>query len=96
MPDPEGKLTDEDKDKIKKWFADKWKEPVICPVCRGDAWIIADHVVTTVRAGEKATFVGGITYPQVMVICNKCGLTLFFNAVMMGVVKPKEEANGKQ
>ncbi|MEN6559274.1 MAG: hypothetical protein ABFD52_00680 [Acidobacteriota bacterium] len=96
MPDVEGKITDEEKGTIKKWFEDKWKEPVICPVCREGTWIIADHVVTTLRSGQNTAFVGGITYPQVMLICKKCGLTLYFNAVMMGVVKPKEEANGKK
>jgi len=95
MPDAKG-LTDDERMKIKKWFEDKWKEPVICPICKGDTWILADDIVTPVIYGEKGPILGGATYPQVMVVCNKCGLTLYLNALIMGIVRPKEEADGKK
>lgn len=36
---------------------------------------------------------GRKSYPHVMLICNSCGNTKFFNAVKMGLLEPVNEGS---
>lgn len=77
-----------DKDKVSAWLGAKWKALHNCPISGDNNWSIADHIVqsmTYVRGGGLA--IGGPGYPVVMVVCLSCGYTLFFNAVVMGLVE---------
>jgi hypothetical protein len=88
MPDPTGKLTPEELKKAHDWLA-KYSPgaETACPICRSTTWIIAEHLVqpVTLRAGLSIQL-GGLSYPQVMVISNPCGYTMFLNAVLVGIL----------
>lgn len=90
MPDDQGKLSDAEKQLVKERL-DKFTLEPICPVCNTSDWLIADHVVLPIPiSGSKQLLLGGVSYPQIMVISTPCGYTRFFNAVVLGVVVAAE------
>ena len=89
MPDDAGKLTAEEKQLVIDWFGKNACPDLKCSVCGERDWFIGDHLVQPVTVGDQMNLVlGGVGYPQVMLISQKCGHTLFFNAVMIGLAKP--------
>jgi len=87
MPDKDGKLTESEKKKALEWFKAHWPEEYRCPVSGHTDWLLAEHMVVPPRYAPGTLGAGGISYPQVMVICQGCGLTLYFNATLMGVLE---------
>jgi len=71
-----------------KWLRSKWPNPV-CPICTANNWQIA-------AIGEIRDFsggglvVGGALIPVMPVVCNNCGYTLLFNALVAGVIEPPD------
>jgi hypothetical protein len=87
MPDNTGRLTPEDKKKIEAWFGTHWHN-YLCPFCKSDKWNYADHIVVTPRSASDGLVTGSMTYPFIAVHSIPCGYTIFFSAVMMGIVAP--------
>src|SRR2546425_13340153 len=86
MPDNDGKLTEEEKQRILNWTKEHWKGQVNCPICASPNWIIGDHVVLPITLGKDSNLMlGGPGYPQVMLVSQPCGYTIFFNAVVIGI-----------
>ncbi len=87
MPGPDGKLTAEEQGRAAAWIAKHHKDH--CPSCGEGPWIVPEHLVQPVTLGaDQSLVLGGPGYPQVMLLCRTCGHTLFFNAVVMGLIKP--------
>lgn len=86
MPGPDGKLTPEEKTKAVVWFGQRHK--LHCQVCGNNNWVVGDHLVQPITLGPNMNLMlGGIVgYPQVMRVCTICGHTMFFNAVIMGIL----------
>lgn len=87
------KLTDEQKDALIKKLNSFWKEIPICIVCKNNVWTIAD-MVFELREFHGGTLVlggGGKIYPVVTMMCERCGYTMFFNALSLGLYKPEEK-----
>lgn len=95
MPDTTGKLTPEDQKKVSDWLREKWKTPANCPICGSTNWTIGDHLIQPLTFFGGGVSIGGITYPQVMVISNDCGYTRLFNAVMLGLL-PQAPPTGEK
>jgi hypothetical protein len=99
MPDEQGKLNQSETEKIRQWFKGHWTRDYHCPVCWTNEWLTAEHIVAPVAYSQGGMMIGGSVYPQIMVICKGCGHTLYFNAVMMGILPPpqppKESHGGK-
>lgn len=90
MPDKEGKLTDNDKVKIREWMSNRWTAGPNCIVCGEKNWTVAEHMVTPLRIGDEGGVrLGGNTYPNIMIVCMNCAYVLAFNAPLMGVVENK-------
>ena len=91
-------LSEEDKTIIKDWMKDKWREGANCSVCGVNNWQVGDHLVASPIAPKSGGMViGGSVYPQVMSICTNCGHTVYFNAVVIGVIEPGvKEVEGSQ
>jgi len=94
MPDINGVLTQEERAKIDTWFKKNWATPPKCPMCDSHYFILADHVIMpTVYSQMTAVYVGefipsqisSMNYPQIMLMCDKCGFVLHFNAVKVGL-----------
>lgn len=85
-------LTEEQKTKVLNWFRSK-NGPRPCSVCGDNNWTLGAHLVVPNTWAGGAISMGGMSYPQVMLICRNCGHTNFFNAVIVGALensKPKE------
>lgn len=78
---------------ITDWI-DKTKKvghPTICQHCSSNDWVLGDHFVTPlILLGDDLTL-RGECYPVAMLICSKCGLTLYFNTVIMGIPTTSKE-----
>ena len=90
-----GKLSKDDKKALEEWLKLRWKRDSQCFVCNENHWLISEHMVAPVSSGHQGGFsIGGPQYPQVMLICNNCGNSLYFNAVLIGVARDTEEKQG--
>ena len=91
MPEKDGKLLPEERNKAAEWFRTHWTQNYPCPVSGDNKWAIAEHLIMPITsAGAGGLLLGGVGYPQIMIICGGCGFTLYFNAVMIGIVVPAE------
>jgi hypothetical protein len=93
MPESDGRLTSAEKDSIIAKIDSLWTGSHSCPVCGHTNWIIGDHLVQPITLAQGSLQLGGPGYPQVMLISSKCGYTMFFNAVVLGVV-PSNKSEG--
>ena len=85
------------RDAILKWLDQKWPQyKRACEICSNINWGISDDLVTPIIFNSGNIAIGGNSYPQLMVICNTCGNTKYFNTVVMGItVPPKGAENAK-
>ena len=89
MPDSHGNLTPDDKSTVLTWLQSRWTVAKTCPVSGHNDWMIGDHVVQPITiSGQGAARSKGLGYPQVMLICDGCGYTMYFNAVKIGLGAP--------
>lgn len=70
--------------KAMDWIRKNWTKPTECPICGSDNWGIGDQIVEIRSFAPSAS-----VYPQFFVYCQKCGHTIFFNAVIAGLVDAK-------
>ena len=91
MPDSNGVLTLEERQKIDEWIKVNWHMGN-CHICKKQKWALADHVVTPILF-TGVGFTQGAGYPQMMMICQVCGNTLYINAVNVGIVQGDQYAN---
>jgi hypothetical protein len=71
------------------WFNQYWPQPRKCPVCTRENWGLAGKFahVPLGPIGRSAISSQPIsTFPCVVVTCRTCGNTLFFNAIVMGLL----------
>jgi hypothetical protein len=67
------------------WFNDHWKGTRNCSICQSVNW-----AMTTQFAHVSLSLLGRYApvrmFPCVVLTCRTCGQTLFFNAVVMGLL----------
>jgi hypothetical protein len=91
MPDETGKLTTEEYNKVNTWLTSSGKTPFICPICGGDTWSIGPHLIQPVTLGKDlALQLGGIGYPMIALVSQRCGYVMLFSAVIAGIVAAQE------
>lgn len=74
-----------------RWIEKHWKGEGRCAVCgENDRWQPGDHVVELRRHRPGAPMPGPAVEKMVSVTCMNCGNTLFFSAVVLGLVPPEE------
>lgn len=74
-------------------FLEKKKSIRACDCCGQNSWSLSKDIVTTPMLVNSNIAIGGKSYPYLMLICNNCGNTKFFNAVKMGILSSKEKAS---
>ncbi len=84
MPDENGKLSDDEFTKAKKWLADKIKAKA-CPACKStklglSQWIVDLHPLPEYPRLPE------VSYPSLNVVCANCGYTQLYNAIIAGIV----------
>jgi len=75
---------------MNKWLNQHWKTPRECPVCKQQDWGVVPQFAH-VSLGLPGPQLRTRTYPCVAIACRICGNTLFFNAVIMGLLAKGEE-----
>src|SRR5687768_17494213 len=73
--------------KAEIWAAIKRRKPNIeCPVCHWqDHWTMADGFVAPPLLSNFWTSTRASSLPSVALVCDKCGNTLFFNLMALGL-----------
>ena len=76
------------KEKALIWINQNWRGDKRCPICLNSNWAMNENL-TEVRPFQGGSLIlGGQLYPFLLVTCNVCGYTHFFNAVIAGVINP--------
>ena len=82
------------KERAMEWLNKNWHTHKACPICLSNSWTISESLALIPRLiqGSKET-TNGLVYPHFLVTCTTCGYTLFFNAVIAGLLLqvPQEE-----
>lgn len=84
MPEADGKLTEEDIDRIHEWMEDNGISPN-CSQCRSNRWFINTHLMSLTSLGTTQSPHGRVCFPAILLHCGKCGFTRIFSAVVMGI-----------
>ena len=93
MPTPSGRLTDADMKKVEDWLEHRWPSKNKCPLCTMETLRIEPHLTATPLSGHHELIMTQ-AYPFVLVLCENCGHTIFFNAVTLGLAEGTEESDG--
>ena len=80
-----------DRGKALAWLNEQWKGNKLCPICSENSWSISEDLVEVRPYKGGALVVGGSLFPFLVVTCRNCGHTLFFNAVIAGLVEGSAE-----
>jgi ribosomal protein S27E len=73
-----------DKEKFINALRGRWMNQK-CPLCGMASFTICDDFIQTIYY-PGIGLGAGAGYPMVMLVCNTCGNTLFFNAVKLDLV----------
>jgi ribosomal protein L33 len=98
MPDVNGKLSQDEKDKILDWVKTKasqtspytafeQRKNLCCQVCGSQNWTIAEHLVTPTVLNVTGVGLMNPYYPQAMLICTECGSTVYVNVGRLGLIQ---------
>jgi predicted nucleic-acid-binding Zn-ribbon protein len=77
-----------DIEKANEWLDTHWKGNRNCPICGNISWSGNDTPVE-VRSFEEGRL-GRSVIPFLTITCYTCGNTLFFNAILAGLVAEPE------
>ena len=92
----ETKLSAEDAKKALDWVDSKWGIQKKCFVCNKDDWSLSD-TYGMLPTGGKGNVRLGSSFPYIVLTCLDCGNSVFFNAVIIGLLpsgKEEVEDNG--
>lgn len=77
------------------WLNKHWQGQKACPICRSNVWSLSDSSVEIREFHGGNLVIGGSLYPLFFVACNICGYTMFFNAVIAGLVSAESTQDEK-
>ena len=60
-----------------------------CPICQNNDWNIGDKLTELREYQGGDLHLGGQIYPLIVFTCKVCGYTLLYNAIIAGVIDPK-------
>lgn len=91
MPNVNGELNAEEKDRILKWLHER-TPGLSCPSCRQRTFSVSDHLVAPpVFTSGGGFMIGGPSYPLFLVVCDNCAYAMTFSAVSSGVISNEPE-----
>jgi len=64
---------------------------LLCSVCSVQEWSLSNRVFELPEFQARGSIIGGPRIPVVVATCKKCGNTLLFSAIHMGVVEPTKK-----
>lgn len=83
------KLTEDSIKKVIDKLNEDSKGGIKCPVCGEHLWVVNKELMElrSFNNGDIVLGGGSAVMPVVTLSCAKCGHTLFFNAIQLGVVE---------
>jgi hypothetical protein len=65
--------------------------PPLCSICSSNDWSATDTIFELREFQRGSLTIGGnqSIYPVIPITCNKCGNTLFINAIRIGILAPE-------
>lgn len=85
------RLSDEQQTWLLKRLDEIWRQKT-CPACKHNEWSVSDTVYEVREFHGGMTVIGpGSVVPVIVVTCEYCGYTRFFNAIILGIVEPAKE-----
>jgi len=84
-------LSEEQKKRVEEHLNKETSGRFLCSVCSARGWVLSERVFELPEFQARGSIIGGPRIPLVAAICKKCGNTLFFSAIHMGVVEPIKE-----
>jgi hypothetical protein len=91
-------LSKEQSEQLLRKLNELWKSPQECQVCHHYDWSLSNVVFELREFNHGSIVVGGgggaNLYPAIPATCRTCGNTIFFNAIVLGVVdapQPQKE-----
>jgi hypothetical protein len=86
--EPVTAITDAQRSLIADWLRIKSPTTPLCPLHGETKWIVGKYFAgIPVKDAEEARVHAGPFYPYVTFVCERCGYTMFINAVVMGLLK---------
>lgn len=88
-------------EKLIAWVDSKWLGEKDCPICARNQWTVPEELVELRPYHGGNLVVGGGVYPAAQLVCGNCGHTLFFNALVAGLIEqfpepdPERDAEGE-
>ena len=79
-----------DLEKAETWLNEHWKGDRVCPICGNTHWWGSDQAMEIRSFDEGRVGGSGIVVPLLAITCSTCGNTLFFNAILAGLVEQPE------
>ena len=77
-------------EKAEVWLNEHWKGDMVCPICGNSSWSGHEEAME-VRSFNRGRLGGpGPVIPLLVITCSTCGNTLFFNAILAGLVDQPE------
>jgi predicted nucleic-acid-binding Zn-ribbon protein len=73
-------------EKLIAWLNKKWQGNKNCPICSQNNWAVGS-VLELREFNDGNLVVGGPITPVIPIICNNCGHTLMFNAIVSGIIE---------
>ena len=81
-----------DKDKAAAWLNQRWVGAKTCPICSKNNWSISDEPLELRPYHGGGLVLGGAVYPVFSITCGSCGHTMFFNALVAGLLSTKADS----
>ena len=73
-----------------EWLDKHWGADWHCPICGNSDWMGEEQVMELRPFNEGRLGGPGPVIPLFVIICSTCGNTLFFNAILAGLVEKPE------
>lgn len=77
-------------EKAVAWLNRNWKGSKQCPVCQNNDWNVGGKPIELREFHGGDLVVGSPVYPVLLLTCKVCGNILLFNAIVAGLVVPKQ------
>lgn len=79
-----------DLEKAEEWLKAHWKGDRACPICGNSSWSGNDRAMEIRSFDSGRLAAAGPVIPLLTLTCATCGHTLFFNAILAGLVERPE------
>lgn len=93
------KLTPEQTQRVINHLTEVSPQGIVCPVCRQRHWNVMNAIIEAREFQNGNLILGGesAVVPYVSITCNRCGNSLLFNAIQLGIVQQSNnEEDGRE